>query len=97
VNVSLPWRIAADFGASYLREVYANANLVDALTDNGVGTSDPCHRRDGVWETRLRIVRPLSRFMDVEMSAGYLDRHSNVDVYNYDRWLTGLLFRVYTP
>ena len=74
VSVALPWRFSADLGASYLREVYANVNLIDALTDDGVGTATPSKRRDGVWETRLRIVRPLTRFIDVELSAGYLDR-----------------------
>lgn len=97
VSVALPWRVSADLGVSYLREQYANANLIDALTDAGVGTATPSHRRDGVWDTRVRIVRPLSRFIDVEVSAGYLDRHSNVDVYNYNRWVSGLAFRVYTP
>ncbi len=97
VSVSLPWRVTADFGFSYLRELYANLNLIDALTDNGIGTATPSRRRDGVWNTRLRIVRPLARFIDIELSAGYLDRHSNVDVYDCDRWVSGLAFRVYTP
>ena len=97
MSIALPWRFSADWGFSYLREQYANANLIDALTDDGIGTLTPSKRHDNVWETRLRIARPLTRFMDVELSAGYLDRASNVDVYHYDRWVSGLAFRVHTP
>lgn len=97
VSVALPWRLRADFGVSYLREDYANPNLIDALTDDGVGTATPSRRRDGVWDTRLRIARPIARYVDLELSAGYLDRSSNVDVYQYDRWVSGLAFRVHTP
>jgi len=97
MSLSLPWRMSADWGVSYLREAYANLNLIDALTDDGIGTATPSRRRDGIWETRLRIARPLTRFLDLELSAGYLDRHSNVDLYDYDRWVSGLAFRVHTP
>lgn len=97
MSLSLPWRLSADWGVSYLREDYANLNLIDALTDDGIGTATPSRRRDGVWETRLRIARPLTRFLAVELSAGYLDRHSNVDLYDYDRWVSDLAFRVHTP
>jgi tetratricopeptide (TPR) repeat protein len=97
VYLALPWRFAAEWGAAYQLEDFANPNLVDALTDDGVGTATPSRRRDRSWETRLRLSRPLTRFIDVEGSAGYSDQHSNVDVYAYDRWVTGLMFRVHTP
>ena len=97
VSLSLPWRLSADLGVSFLREDYAHLNLIDALTDDGVGTATPSARRDNVWSTRLRIIRPFTRFIDLELSAGYLDRQSNVDVYSYDRWVSGLAVRVHTP
>jgi tetratricopeptide (TPR) repeat protein len=97
VYVPLPWRFSAEWGVAYQREAYAHPNLIDALTDEGVGTATPSRRRDRSWETALRLSRPVSRFLDVEGSAGYFDQHSNVDVYDYDRWVTGLLVRVHTP
>ena len=97
LDVALPWRVSAEWGAAYQREDYANPNLIDALTDGGVGTATPSRRRDASWETRLRLSRPVSRFLDVDVSAGYLDQRSNVDVYDYDRWVTRLLVRVHTP
>jgi hypothetical protein len=97
VRVALPWQLSADWGFGYQRERYANVNLVDALSDGGVGTATPRKRRDDVWETRLRLSRPFTRYLDLELSAGYLDQRSNVDVYDYDRWITGLVIRVHTP
>jgi tetratricopeptide (TPR) repeat protein len=97
LDVALPWRIRAEWGAGYQREAYANPNLIDALTDDGVGTATPSRRRDDVWETRLRLSRPLSRLLDVDVSGAYLDQRSNVDVYTYDRWVTRLVVRVHTP
>jgi tetratricopeptide (TPR) repeat protein len=93
----LPWRLSAELGVSFLRERYANRNLIDALTDDGVGTADASRRRDGVWEARLRIARPLTRFLDVEVSTRYVERASNVDVYAHDRWVSGLAVNVHTP
>jgi hypothetical protein len=97
VSAALPWRVSADFGFSFLREEYANENLVDYLTDDGVGTGTPRRRRDGIWEARLRLVRPVSRFIDLELSTRYGDRTSNVDLYDYDRWVSGLAVRIHTP
>jgi tetratricopeptide (TPR) repeat protein len=97
LSTALPWRFAADFGFSFLREDYANDNLVDFLTDDGVGGGTPRKRRDGVWEARLRLVRPVTRFIDLEFSTRYGDHSSNVDLYDYDRWVSGLAVRIHTP
>jgi tetratricopeptide (TPR) repeat protein len=97
LNAALPWRISGELGVSYLRESYANTNLTDALTDDGVGTDTPERRLDGAWTTGLRLVRPFGRFIDLEVSARYVDRQSNVDVYDYDRWVSGLAVRIHTP
>jgi tetratricopeptide (TPR) repeat protein len=97
VSTTLPWRVWADLGFSFLREEYANENLVDYLTDDGVGTANPRRRRDGVWEARLRLVRPVTRFVDLEFSTRYGDHSSNIDLYDYDRWVSGLAVRIHTP
>jgi tetratricopeptide (TPR) repeat protein len=97
VSTTLPWRVSAHLGFSFLRENYQNRNLIDFLTDDGVGTATPRRRRDGVWDVRLRLVRPVTRFIDLEVSARYSDHASNVDLYDYDRWVSGLAVRVHTP
>jgi len=97
LSAALPWRLSADLGVSFRHERYAHRNLIDALTDDGVGTATPSHRRDGMWEARLRLARPVTRFIDVELSARYVDRASNVDVYAYERLVSGLALKVHTP
>ena len=97
ISTALPWRVWADFGFSFLRESYANQNLIDYLTDDGVGTATPRRRRDGIWEARLRLVRPVSRFIDLELSTRYGDHGSNIDLYDYDRWVSGMAVRIHTP
>jgi len=97
VSSALPWRFSADLGFSFLREEYANDNLVDYLTDEGIGSATPRKRRDAIWEARLRLVRPITRFIDVELGVRYGDHASNVDLYDYDRWVSGLAVRIHTP
>jgi len=97
LSAALPWLVVVDLGASFLHERYANRNLIDALTDEGVGTATPNRRRDGVWEARLRLARPLTRLIEVELSSRYVDRASNVDIYAYDRWVSGLALKVHAP
>jgi tetratricopeptide (TPR) repeat protein len=97
VSTLLPWRIAMHFGFAFVRERYANRNLIDYLTDDGVGTATPSRRRDGVWDVRLRVVRPVTRFIDLEISTRYSDHASNVDLYDYDRFVSGLAVRIHTP
>ena len=97
ISTALPWRFSADFGFSFLREDYANPNLVDFLTDDGVGNPNPRRRRDGIWEARLRLIRPVTRLIDLELSTRYGDHDSNVDLYDYDRWVSGLAVRIHTP
>jgi len=97
VRVALPWQVAAELGASYLYERYANENLVDALTDDGTGALAPARRRDGFFETRLRLLRPVTRLVGIELLARYADRSSNVDVYSYQRWVSGLALNLSAP
>jgi hypothetical protein len=75
------------------RERYLNRNLVDALTDGGVGTTDPERRRDTLFESRLAIERPLGRLVTVEVAWRYAQAISNVDLYDYDRHVLGTYLR----
>ena len=42
-------------------------------------------------------MRPVARFIDLELSTRYGDHASNVDLYDYDRWVSGLAVRIHTP
>jgi tetratricopeptide (TPR) repeat protein len=91
----LPWQVDAAFDVLFDAERYHNPNVIDALTDDGVGTLSPRARRDDVWRVSLSLIRPVTRFADLQLRAYYTDRASNVDLYAYDRWITGVYVRVH--
>jgi tetratricopeptide (TPR) repeat protein len=96
-RLPLPWRIDADAAASLAGEFYDNRNVIDALSDGGVGAASPNRRRDVVWRTYLILTRPVLRSTDLELVWHFTDRISNVDLYRYDRTGVGLYLRVHTP
>ena len=73
-------------------ERYRNENLIDALTDNGVGTPTPSKRRDLIGDATLALGWAISPALRLELRwQGVRDR-SNVDVYDYSRSIVGLVF-----
>ncbi len=97
LHVPLVYAVAADARVGFDAERYDNSNLIDALTDGGVGRPDPRRRRDDVWSVGASLTRPVGRFTELELSWGFSDRASNVDLYAYDRHVVGLTVRVQTP
>jgi tetratricopeptide (TPR) repeat protein len=92
----LPWRLDVRSTVYAGRELYRNPNVVDMITDDGVGTLDPRKRRDWLIEGRLSIGRRLGRFLRLELGYRGTRRISNVDVYGYDRHVVGLYIRATT-
>ena len=80
----------ARLGGTWTRDRYVNANLIDALTDDGVGTSNPRRRDDSTLNGVVALgCRPLPDWRVEARWFGTLDR-SNVDVYDYRRNVVGL-------
>ena len=86
-----PWQLDASVSLAYER--YLHHNLIDALTDNGTGTTDPDQRRDRVGDARLALSRELTPYLRAELAWRYVRRDSNVDAYTLDRHVVGLYFR----
>jgi len=93
----LVWGFEADTSLFLDGELYAHRNVVDALTAGGVGTTDPCKRRDLVLNAGLALTRPVNRWVDLQLVYAYTNRDSNVELYAYDRSVGGLSVRVHTP
>jgi tetratricopeptide (TPR) repeat protein len=90
LHVPLPWQLDVRASASVARERYAHRNVVDLITDDGVGTVDPCRRRDTLIGGRLGIGRSLGRYLRLELGWRGTRRISNVDLYDYERHVVGL-------
>lgn len=78
-------------------ERFDNANVIDLLTDDGVGDPTPSKRRDWIYEFRAALVRPLGRFVELELALRSTHRVSNVDVYAYERRIAGVYVTVHGP
>jgi Flp pilus assembly protein TadD len=92
--LTLPFEIHARAEVSFDAELYDHRNVVDALTEN---PTSPDRRRDYVWGTSLTLRRQLFRGIDVEIHTDFTDRSSNVDLYSYQRSVTGLRLRAALP
>jgi hypothetical protein len=91
------WGIHAAAGAMVGWEPYDNPNVIDFLTDNGVGDPTPDKRRDLVTDASVTLSRELYRGVMLEVAWRYTNRDSNVDLYSYDRNVVGMYLRFQTP
>ncbi len=101
LRLSLPlrWRLRTDLAYGLAHERYHHRNVIDFLTGVlGGGSLDPNsarRRRDWVHDLWIRLVQPVTRFADAELSWRYFDRASNVALYDYDRHVVGLAVRLH--
>ncbi|HVH18715.1 MAG TPA: tetratricopeptide repeat protein [Myxococcota bacterium] len=93
-STSLPFEIRARAELFFDAELGHNRNIIDALSE---GPDSPARRRDLVWTSTLAFRRPLYRNVELEVHAQFVDRDSNVDVYGYQRAITGLRLRADFP
>jgi tetratricopeptide (TPR) repeat protein len=90
LQIPLPWRLDALVRGRLARERFAHTNLIDALTDEGVGRVDPRRRRDTTGDLTLALGWSASPRLRLELRWQGLRQRSNVDLYDYERHLLGL-------
>ncbi len=98
VSVRMPlfWRISAGMSVGLGYERYPNENVIDFLTDDGVGNAAPRARTDFVVDGGISLVRPIIRGISIELAWRATNRASNVDLYAYPRQVVGLYVRFQT-
>ena len=90
VQLPLLGPLALELGGLLSSDRYRNENLVDFLTDDGVGTPNPSRRRDTLTEGRATLSWAFTDFLSAELSWRGTRAHSNVDVFDYRRSIVGL-------
>jgi tetratricopeptide (TPR) repeat protein len=95
-RIPLAGRLELRLGGQLLWERYVNRNLIDALTDEGVGTPFPSRRRDGRAEATAALAWTLRPPVRVELRWTGIRSRSNVDVYDYGRQILGAYFTAET-
>ncbi|MDJ0789597.1 MAG: tetratricopeptide repeat protein [Myxococcota bacterium] len=96
-SIPLFWRTRFEASAMAAAERFDHRNVIDRLTDDGIGDPTPTRRNDWIYEFRTAIVRPIGRFVDVELAWRSTHRVSNVDVYAYERQIAGVYVTIHTP
>ncbi len=76
-------------------ESFDSRNLIDFLSDDGVGDPEPERRLDHVIDSSLSLSRPLSRWLELELRARETRHFSNVDLYDWDRQIFGTYLRLF--
>jgi len=96
LHLPLFFGVLAETNVTVGWEPYANANVIDFLTDDGVGNPAPRRRRDLVTDAGVSLSRPLFGGLVLELAWRMTHRSSNVELYAYDRNVVGLYFRFQT-
>lgn len=95
-RIALPWSLRTQLEGSYSRDEYLNDNFAHALESLASGPLEVEARRDDVLSGRLALSRPLVRHARVEIYWRGTRRISNVDLFDYDKQVVGLLVHVST-
>lgn len=92
----LPWSLRAQIEAGYSHDEYLNDNFALALESLGTGRLEIEKRRDDILTGRIGLSRPLVRHTRLEAYWRGTRRSSNVDLFDYDKQIVGLVFHVAT-
>ncbi|MBY0399800.1 tetratricopeptide repeat protein [Myxococcota bacterium] len=95
-RIALPWSLRAQLETSYSRDEYLNDNFAHALETFANGQLELEARRDDVLSGRISLSRPIVRHTRLELYWRGARRISNVDLFDYDKQLVGLLVHVAT-
>lgn len=94
MRLSLPWSIRAQIEAGYARDEYLNDNLSLALLSLGEGDLEIAPRKDDVASGRIAVSWPILNHVRGEAYWRGTHRRSNVDLFDYDKQIVGLLVHV---
>jgi tetratricopeptide (TPR) repeat protein len=93
LQAPLPMQIGLELRLALGLERFDAENVVDFLSDDGVGDPDPERRHDGLIEAGFGLARPLTRNLSVEARFRETRHFSNVDLYDWERQLVGTYLR----
>jgi tetratricopeptide (TPR) repeat protein len=81
---SLPWDVAMAVSGSYEDKQYSDPdeNFLAETTDD---------RHDTTWTASVSLSRPILSWLSVSVSYLFTDNGSNIDSYEYDRSVTGVV------
>jgi len=84
----LPFRFVLDVLGSYYHHQYEHRSSYDrnvARYLDGRGVT----RTDQIWDAQAELRYPLTSWLQVSARGQYTDAQSDVEVFDYDRWIAG--------
>jgi Flp pilus assembly protein TadD len=75
------WKLRADVGGSLSFDWYNHGNSLDPGNDK---------REDWEYALSAGLTKQLNEILAIRMDFTYTDHHSNVDVYDFDRYVAGV-------
>jgi len=87
-----PWHLQGQLDVSYVRDDYHNDNLLHAITTLG----ETRKRNDDILSGRIGISRPILNQVKAEVYYRGTRRFSNIEQFDYDKHVVGVLLRFST-
>lgn len=86
---ALPWRFVLDLSGSFTYHDYDHRSSYDEefFTRYLLGAGPK--RRDRIWDAQAELRYPLTSWLEISARGLYTDSRSNIEVFDYDRWIAG--------
>jgi len=88
-GLSMPWQVYLTFDFRYEWRDYSSVNALDPFFF-GLSAGPPKARDDEILFTRLSLEKPVTDRVVLGASYRYLNRDSNIPIYDYDRHIVDL-------
>lgn len=95
LRAPLPLKMRLDARLGLAREAFDAENVIDFLSDNGVGDPNPDRRLDHAIDAQLSLTRHLTEWLELEVRLRETRHFSNVDLYDWDRLMIGTQLRMH--
>ena len=84
----LPWRFVLDVLGTYYYQPYAHRSSYDLDVARYTSGQGPT-RTDHIWDAQVELRYPLTSWAEISARFQYTSAESNVEVFDYDRWIAG--------
>lgn len=89
VTQALPWRFALDLSGSFTYHAYFHRSSYDEEFLSRYRFGGGPKRRDRIWDAEAQLRYPLTSWLEISARGQYTNSESNVEVFDYDRWIAG--------
>ncbi len=86
---ALPWHFVLDLVGSFSYHPYDHRSSYDEQFFSRYRVGAGPKRRDRIWDAQAELRYPLTSWLEISARGQYTGSESNVEVFDYDRWIAG--------